>query len=230
MRSSDGKTKRGWRTVCAVGALVVLAGCAGGQAGKAMPAGFLRDYSQLREGKEGEALLVYVKPDVDFRKYTKILLEPVTVWKTKDTTGISAIEAALLADELDDEVRISLDRDYELVKTAGPDVLRIRAAITEAKQSWYVEDGIIGHSDPDSGPLKPPTPSNATRDFVGGAAAEAEVLDSLSGERLLAAVDRRVGKRGWKVKESSWDDVEKVFSYWSERLRARLEDLRAGKR
>ena len=50
------------------------------QARSVTTSGFLGDYSNLREGKAGEALLVYVKQDAAWRTYDKMLIEPVTVW------------------------------------------------------------------------------------------------------------------------------------------------------
>ena len=63
--------------------------------------------------------------------------------------------------------------------------------------------------------------------FVGKAAVEAEIVDSLSGMRIMAAVDERAGGRTFKGSTKSWSDVKEAYDYWAERLRARLEELRA---
>src|SRR5882724_3558234 len=72
------------RATVLMGMLAVALGAIGCpatyQARSVKPSGFLGDYSQLRPGKEGEALLVYVRPGVEWTKYDKIWLEPVTVW------------------------------------------------------------------------------------------------------------------------------------------------------
>src|SRR5882724_2090271 len=100
-----------------------LAGCAPThQARSAAPAGFLGDYSQLREGKEGEALLVYRNPSAQWRKYDKVLIEPVTVWD-------DALRSGLLRDVPPDETQV-----------LGPGVMRCRVAITEAEGSAVVLD------------------------------------------------------------------------------------------
>jgi hypothetical protein len=44
--------------------------------------GFLDDYSLLRPGPEGGFALVYRDPKVDWAKYDKVLLEPVTLWRS----------------------------------------------------------------------------------------------------------------------------------------------------
>lgn len=219
------------RTMRTLGAVVVaalvLGGCAAGQASKAKPSGFLGDYSQLRKGGEGEALLVYVDPNVHFSKYHKLMIDPITIWRDADTKDIPPGEAQDLIDDLDDAIRMTLDDDYQIVKAPGPDVLRLRVAITEAEGSYRVFDGSLADKmDPELRAVEPKQPSEETRGFVGRAGVEAELLDSTSGTRVAAAVDRRVGKRSLKPESNEWKDVERAFRYWADRLRARLAELR----
>jgi hypothetical protein len=222
MRSGSWKQ----RIVVAV-AGVALAGCAAGQATKAKPSGFLGDYAELREGKEGEALMVYVDPAARFARYTKIKIEPVTIWRSAETNDIPADEARDLIDDLDDVLRMTLDDDYEIVEQPGADVLRLRVAITEAEGSWRVVDGRLGDRlDPELQAATGTKRSDATRSFVGKAGIEAELLDGGSGKRVAAAIDRRVGARRLKPEAGAWDDVENAFRYWAERLRDRLRELR----
>jgi Protein of unknown function (DUF3313) len=44
--------------------------------------GFLDDYSLLREGGPGEIGLVYRNPAATWTAYDKVLLEPVTLWRS----------------------------------------------------------------------------------------------------------------------------------------------------
>jgi Protein of unknown function (DUF3313) len=39
--------------------------------------GFLGDYSQLKPGNEGQSALVYINPNAQWSKYTKVILDPV---------------------------------------------------------------------------------------------------------------------------------------------------------
>jgi hypothetical protein len=211
--------------VAAVMAAVAM-GCAAGQAGKAKPSGFLGDYSQFRKGQKGEALMVYVAPQARFAHYRKILVDPITIWRSTETNTIPAVEAANLMDDLDDLLRLTLDDDYEIVETAGPDVLRLRVALTEAEGSWRVLGQLSDELDDDLQAVLPDQPSSATRGFVGKAGVEAELLDSMTSTRLAAAVDRRVGEKTLKPEANRWDDVEDAFRYWAERLRDRLRELR----
>lgn len=210
-----------------VAALAALtAGCAAGQAGTAKPSGFLGDYSHFRKGQKGEALMVYVAPQARFAQYRKIMIDPITIWRSTETDTIPAVEAANLMDDLDDLLRLTLDDDYDIVETAGPDVLRLRVALTEAEGSWRVLGQLSDELDDDLQAVLPDQPSSATRGFVGKAGVEAELLDSTTSTRLAAAVDRRVGEKTLKPEANRWDDVEDAFRYWAERLRDRLRELR----
>src|SRR5262247_740946 len=69
--------------------MLVVTGCAATQEAKSVEkSGFLGDYSMLKEsersafaqGAENQALLIYKNPAADWRKYRKVMLEPVTVW------------------------------------------------------------------------------------------------------------------------------------------------------
>jgi hypothetical protein len=59
---------------------------------------------------------------------------------------------------------------------------------------------------------------------TGEAATEMEVLDSVSGERLAAAVDRRQG--GKMVFRGKWEDTRQAFDFWAKRFRERLDEMR----
>jgi hypothetical protein len=223
------RTVRGFlgRVAAVAVAAAAFGGCAAGQTGKAKPSGFLGDYAQLHAGAQGQALMVYVKPDAGFAKYRKLMIDPVTIWRTAETSTIPPSEAQDLIEDLEDVLRMTLDDDYEIVKQPGPDVMRLRAAITEAEGSWRVVNGRLGdRMDEDLQAVTPKQPSEATRGFVGKAGIEAELLDAASGTRLAAAIDRRAGERTLKPAKNTWDDVEDAFRFWAERLRDRLRELR----
>jgi Protein of unknown function (DUF3313) len=62
--------------------------------------------------------------------------------------------------------------------------------------------------------------------FAGKAGVEAELTNSLSGERLAAAVDERVGTKTIRGGLGEWSHLERSYEFWSERLRKRLAELR----
>lgn len=189
------------------------------------PTGFLRDYSQLQKGGDGEAQLIYVNPATDFSLYDKIMIDPVTLWREKgsDPSDVPPADLQRLADYLYSSLKVRLGNDYEIVDQPGKGVMRIRAAITEAKGSVVALD-IVSTVLPGSRTLSGlKRLATGTHAFVGRAAVEAEIVDSLSGERLMAAVDERAGGKTLEGAKGTWRDVEQAFFLWISRLKARLE-------
>ncbi|MGA2411957.1 MAG: DUF3313 family protein, partial [Candidatus Binataceae bacterium] len=70
--------------------------------------------------------------------------------------------------------------------------------------------------------------ATGTYAFVGGARGEAEITDSVTGQRLAAWVDERVG--GGNISNAAqWEmgDAENVVDYWAKHLNDRLVQLQA---
>ena len=62
---------------------------------------------------------------------------------------------------------------------------------------------------------------------VGSATGEMELLDSVTGKRLIAAVDGQSGRKytGKFDKFSKWKDTKDACDYWAERIAKRLDEL-----
>ncbi len=101
----------------------------------------------------------------------------------------------------------AVEEGYTVVDQPGPNVLRVRAAITDVEPSNPVAKAM-----------------SVDNIGTGGAEAEMELLDSMSSERLAAAVDRRPG--GKPASRDVWEDTKNAFDYWAERFRVRLDELR----
>ena len=220
-------------TIVALGVAVTLtaSGCAVTRQTRSVQiSGFLGDYSQLREGGEGEAKLVYVKQGVNWTRYDKMLIEPVTMWASgsESVASVPEEDRQLLADYLDESLRHNLGQDYRLVNREEPNTLRLRVAITEAKGSRVVVN-TVSKIVPQLRVLTTVGGlATDTQALVGRAGVEAELLDALTHERLTAAVDRRAGTKALRGGFGTWADVQRSFDYWSERLRTRLAELRQG--
>ena len=219
--------------------LALLSGCASlclvscaptHQTLSAEPSGFLGDYSQLREGKEGEALLVYVNPEADFKKYDKILIDPISIYASKgsDLAGLSKEDQQSLLNYLDAALRKALKEDYAIVGEAGAGVMRLRVAMTETEGSMVVLDTVSSVVPIGAAISGIKRITFGTHTGVGLARVEAEIVDSVTNTRLLAAVDERAGSKytGRFDKFSKWQDVRDAYDYWAEKIRVRLAELR----
>lgn len=208
---------------------LVLGGCAATRRTRsAAPQGFLGDYSQLKKGEKGDdPQLMYISPTANFRKYNAIMIDSVTIWHQSEAAKISAKDQQMLTDLLYAAVRKELSKDYEIVQRPGPGVMRLRGAITEAKGA-----NVAGNTVTTVVPqLKILATAGGvatdTQVFVGKAGVEAEMVDSLTNQRLMAAVAERAGAKTFQSLGGKWKDVQLSFEFWAERLRKRLEELRA---
>jgi hypothetical protein len=220
------------RMLVSILALVTIGGCATTRQTRSVEkSGFLGDYSELKEGGSGEAQLVYIKPGARWATYDKIVIDPVTLW-TGSATDLAKVpheDQQLLADYLDASLRDHLQQDYQIVDRAEPGALHLRVAITDAHGAHVVAN-TVSKIVPQLRVLT--TVGGLATDtqlLVGRAGVEAELLDSVTHERLAAAVDRRAGTKAIRGGISTWADVQNAFDFWSERLRTRLADLRGAR-
>src|SRR6266545_1696479 len=95
--------------------------------------GFLgSDCDRLIAGEQGQAALRYVNPNAPWTQYKKILIDPVTFWGS-DTTKISAADQQTLTDYFSQVLREELGKKFQLVDQAGPGVIRVQVALTDAE-------------------------------------------------------------------------------------------------
>lgn len=199
------------------------------KSGSTIPtSGFLKDYSQLEPGAEGQALLVYFNPTARWGQYDKVLLEPVTVGLDPDRQ-VSEQDQQMLSSYYYHALEQNLSKDFALVNKPGPGVMTLRVALTDATTATPVlrTVSVVVPQARVLGSIK--NLASGSYAFVGSAQSEGEVLDSLTGERLAAAVDRRSG--GLSVKNAGvweWGDAENAMDYWAQRTAQRLAELHKG--
>jgi hypothetical protein len=205
--------------------LVLLTGLA--LSGCASPtlehSGFLNTYPQFQPGPKEGMDQVYVKPGMDLSTYNKVMMHEVKFFLTKDSSdkGLQASELKELSDSFHLAVAEALDTSYPLVTQPGNDVLRVRLAITDIETSNPAMTGIttvvpVGLA---ISLVKQATTGEATG--AGGASMEVEFLDSMTNERLGAAIDTFHGsKMSGFTKLGSAEDA---FKFWAKRLRVTLD-------
>lgn len=196
------------------------------QARNVSESGFLGDYSQLKEGQDGEALKLYINPSYQqsCNTYNKVLIEPVSIWvrDNSDLADLDAEERSTLVNHLHGSLVNELGKHYQIVNTPQPGTLRIRTAITEAEGSWVVLDTVSSFVPQLLVMSKLKEIATGTATFVGRASGEAEITDAVTGERFASAVDSIVGAKSVTGVTSQWDDVTRAFDAWSGRLAYRL--------
>ena len=203
------------------------------QARSVTPSGFLGDYSQLTKGTGDQAMLRYFAPGVDWKKYTKVYIMPVELWKSDDKDSplgkLSKENQDLLTSLFYTEINNELQKSFTIVTAPGPDTLVVHAAITEAEKSAPVRNLATSIVPFGIAANLLVTAAFGSGIGVGEVQAECELLDGQTNQRLAAAVDRRVGTKALRTKfNGTWGDVKLAFSYWAFALEAKLVDLRTG--
>lgn len=222
--------------VLAAGLLLGLTACRSTHQmrGEVEESGFLQDYAQLHEGKSGQAKLVYINTNANWAEYTKVYIKPFELWKSEDTNSplgkLDKEDQQILVDYAYSSLSNALAKDFQLVDQAGPGVLVIRGAITEAKKSKPVRNLISSVVPIGMGLSLVKRVIFGTGIGVGKCQAEIELLDGSTDVRLAAAVDRRAGTKAIRTKfNTTFGDVKLALDYWSEKLAKRLAELHAGK-
>lgn len=191
-----------------IGCLMVFSVLVSGCAFTAKPSGFLSNYSELNESDETKNLFVSATPKTGSRHYTKLFLEPVTVYFSPDAEGINFDPEDLqeLSLYLEMQVIKTFEQDFELTDKPGPGVLTLRTAITDMKSNKFFMNTV-------------PNYTLLSGLGLGAAAVEAEFVDSMSKESLLALRYSRKGKRRKYLKGfSKWGHTKDVLDEWSEIL------------
>lgn len=192
--------------------------------------GFLGDlYKDLAPGPEGGAKMRWLKPGTDFSKYNKVMIDSVVFFLAEDSKaqGMDPQEMIELANGFNLQMVNALKDKYPVVSEPGPDVVRIRFAITDIKPS---KPGISGISS-----IMPVglgvslVKKGATGGWTGSGATSGEMMavDSMTGDVIAAAQDARTASFGERF--SKWGSAEESFKYWGERLRMFMDSTRSPK-
>ncbi len=214
-----------------MGLATLLASCAS-EASGFRPSGFLSDYSHLTE-HEGESGLMYYNENADFTLYDKVLIEPITIWAPESSAiAVPMDELDMLCKKMYASIKEAIAEHKQVVESPGPGTARIRLAITEAVDQDVALNLIttiqpaallLGESFAIAG---------GTRLFVGAASLEGEITDSLTGEVLIAGVERRQG--GKDLSTGELIHVKEAMDIWAQDvvtvIRERTEASAAAKR
>ena len=203
----------------------------------AQDSGFLSDYSGLKEntGIGMENSQTYIHPD-GFKKlsgYKAIMIDQPEFSVAADSKykSLKPDDMVVLAEAMRDVLKGRLAENYFIVDKPGPEVLWLRAAtsdlyIKKAKRSIlsFTPVGFVIHT------VKNAATSDITKkiSFV-EVTVEGELLDSQSGERIVAFVTKR-GQRKDKAKKqkmepSSWDEMLAIIDTLGARLACRLGNV-----
>ena len=174
--------------------------------------GFLSDYSKLERTDEGQWR--YLSGRV--ADYSKFYIAPVSdLMSPSNREQFSAEDIEELKEHFVTKITAALTKDdgYEVVSGPGLGVATLRLAITEIDASIAALNITIY--------------TKATGAGLGGIAAEGELVDSVSGEQILAAIRWGAGSRVLRAGLSKLGDAKLVIDQWAGDSRKRLDQAHA---
>ena len=170
----------------------------------------------------------WLKPGTDFTKYNKFMLDSVVFFLADkaDYKGIDPEEMKELADEFNKTMVAGFKGKYPIVADPGPDVARIRFAITNIQPSRPGVSAVTSVVPVGLGVSL--IKKGATGGWTGSGETGGEViiLDSMTNEVIALASDNRAA--GFDERFSKWGSASDAFKFWSERLITTITNLKKG--
>ena len=192
----------------------------------------LPEPSLLRKGTSGEVDLVYLNPNANWASYTKVMLDPVTIWTGpgSDMAKASPKEQKALADSFYTDLHNAVAKRCQMVTEPSLGTMRWHIALVDAtpansflntlstyEPQIHLLDVLAGYAF-DSGVAY----------WVGEASAEGYARDATTGLLLWEGADERAGTKALRRDTfNSWDDVDNAFKAWAEQFAKRLDELGA---
>lgn len=186
--------------------------------------GFLKDYGTLKPNPNLDAdALTFVSADAqkNLRGYLAIVVDPIDVYvaTNADESKIPEASRAAVTTYFRHALVNAVSDAYPVVEAPGPLVLRLRAALVGVD---------VGRAESSSG-VPEDSKALAHPVNIGKVQVEMELVDSETGERIAAMVDKASLGEGAEVGAEKFARVEKfaaakdAFNEWATRLRMFLD-------
>lgn len=186
------------------------------------PSGFLTNFDQLDDGYGTEdAVGSYLNPDMDARSYHSLMIDPVTT--VIASSAVSPQVAEQLAANLQNAMHDEFKQHVPIVSVPGPGTLRLRAALTDVISGHHVVGSPVTtkHISPRE-TLTGKIGDQTLAAFITKVSFEGELVDSVTGKRLAALVDHRLGVKREATAATSWAAVRSAASVSAKKLAQRF--------
>ena len=173
-------------------------------------------YDLLKPGPEGGIKLRWLKPGVDFSKYNRFMVDSVVFFLADkaEYKGIDPQEMKELADEFNKQIVAAFKDKWPIVTEPGPDVARLRVAITNIKPSRPGVSAVTSIVPMGLGVSLVKKGTTGGWAGSGETGMEAMVLDSMTNEIIGMGVDQRQAE--FEQRFSKWGSAADAFKFWSE--------------
>lgn len=182
---------------------------------------FIDNPPELTQDADRSGAMIWVKPGVDRSIYTRVMIEPVTIFISPDSKekGLNADELKALADGFHEALMVTLEPEFPVVSQPGEGVLYLRPALVDVKFDKK-KRGLLGYT-PVGFVVTAAADAAGARVQLKDVTLEIEALDSISGERVGVLVDKAPETAG--EEKPSWDAVNKTFVFYAERFKQRMQ-------
>jgi hypothetical protein len=189
----------------------------------------LEDPSVLRAGTGSEPKLYYVDSTADWSGYDKLIVDPVMIWKSKDSgIKVSQQDAQHIANQFQGFLTDELSKDFEIVSHPGPGTLRLTVMLVDLHKTRVVLNVVSTIMIPSRVATSLQGLVTGKPAFTGEVGMAFKCVDSSTNGLLSAGVTERAGTKhignAWKT----WQDVDDGLHFWSEQFRYDLCENRGG--
>lgn len=175
-------------------------------------------YELLGPGPEGGVKLRWGKKGVQPQKFTKVMVDSVIFFlsNSADYKGIDPQEMKEMADTFDKSIVDALKGKHQIVSEPGPDVVRIRIAITNIQPSRPGVSVITSVLPAGLGI------SLIKKGVTGGWAGSGQTcvefmaIDSMTNEILVLGIDQQ--SAAFEQRFTKWGSAGDAFKFWSEKI------------
>lgn len=195
------------------------------------------------------AAYIYRDPKVDAFKYKKLMIDRIKIYLNEDAKSKEIDPTAMkeLTDYFHAAIVKAVEDAYPVVREPGPDVLRLRIAVTDLVPN-QPEASVVtlvvpfaGFAEAGAGAA---TGHAGSTPFVGQASVEMEMLDSENHTQAGAYIETRVGKKydfdlnqgveiafdkgidSYLKAYGTWDYTKQSMDHWARLIRERLDAAR----
>jgi hypothetical protein len=172
----------------------------------------------------------YLKPGVDFKKYNKYMVDSVIFFlaDAADYKGIDPQEMKELCDEFNKALAAAFKDKWPIVAEPGPDVARVRTAITNVRPSKPGISAVTSIMPVGLGISLVKKGVTGGWSGSGETGAEMMILDTTTNEVIAMGMDQRAA--AFDERFSKWGSATDAFKFWSERLVTTLDNIHGIKR
>ena len=220
------------RVLCCAAGLLLTVACSreSKPAGvSVMPAGkqfsgFLSDYSKLKPNPNFENTVSYVRddPNKNIHRYVAVIVDPVAIYVATDDASRAMPERGrtALAKYFQQAITWAVTDAFPVVHEPGALVLRLRSVL--------VGVDVGGATNPDQKDAGGDALERTVN--IGKVGVEMELVDSVTGEQIAAAVDRQNLGEGAVIgsvtfsRDEKFQAATRACRAWAQRLREFLDD------